>query len=390
MKKIHFSVGNVLPKVAQVAQLVNQKNTIPILENVMLQSYNGQFLNITASDGETWLLVSTKVELIEDNIEYCVNAQRLNTALKSLGSNEEVVAEFNEQNHIAKFIYSSGNFELPFLDAVNFPNPSPTSQTEENTFAIELESKRLFNGISLTEFATDNDSLHPQFNGIHVDFVNNEEKNVTQIIFVSTDTRKLVRYTQDLNSRYDEFNGKGFTLPKKAALTIIQILSNQEKEQSCAITFNDRNFVIQTDSSKLSTRLIAGNFPNYNLVIPTNYDKKAIVGRDSLIGALKRVMAFANQKTLMATLTFDDNHIVLDTKDIDYNTSAQEIIDCTYYGEPIAIGFPCNGLIDVVRNVRNESVQIKMIDSTKAGMIIPSEEPDDEEYVSIQMPMQIW
>lgn len=390
MKKIHFSVGNVLPKVAQVAQLVNQKNTIPILENVMLQSYNGQFLNITASDGETWLLVSTKVELIEDNIEYCVNAQRLNTALKSLGSNEEVVAEFNEQNHIAKFIYSSGNFELPFLDGVNFPNPSQTSQTEENTFAIELESKRLFNGISLTEFATDNDSLHPQFNGIHVDFVNNEEKNVTQIIFVSTDTRKLVRYTQDLNSRYDEFNGKGFTLPKKAALTIIQILSNQEKEQSCAITFNDRNFVIQTDSSKLSTRLIAGNFPNYNLVIPTNYDKKAIVGRDSLIGALKRVMAFANQKTLMATLTFDDNHIVLDTKDIDYNTSAQEIIDCTYYGEPIAIGFPCNGLIDVVRNVRNESVQIKMIDSTKAGMIIPSEEPDDEEYVSIQMPMQIW
>ena len=390
MKKIHFSVGNVLPKVAQVAQLVNQKNTIPILENVMLQSYNGQFLNITASDGETWLLVSTKVELIEDNIEYCVNAQRLNTALKSLGSNEEVVAEFNEQNHIAKFIYSSGNFELPFLDGVNFPNPSPTSQTEENTFAIELESKRLFNGISLTEFATDNDSLHPQFNGIHVDFVNNEEKNVTQIIFVSTDTRKLVRYTQDLNSRYDEFNGKGFTLPKKAALTIIQILSNQENEQSCAITFNDRNFVIQTDSSKLSTRLIAGNFPNYNLVIPTNYDKKAIVGRDSLIGALKRVMAFANQKTLMATLTFDDNHIVLDTKDIDYNTSAQEIIDCTYYGEPIEIGFPCNGLIDVVRNVRNESVQIKMIDSTKAGMIIPSEEPDDEEYVSIQMPMQIW
>lgn len=390
MKKIHFSVGNVLPKVAQVAQLVNQKNTIPILENVMLQSYNGQFLNITASDGETWLLVSTKVELIEDNIEYCVNAQRLNTALKSLGSNEKVVAEFNEQNHIAKFIYSSGNFELPFLDGVNFPNPSPTNQTEENTFAIELESKRLFNGISLTEFATDNDSLHPQFNGIHVDFVNNEEKNVTQIIFVSTDTRKLVRYTQDLNSRYDEFNGKGFTLPKKAALTIIQILSNQEKEQSCAITFNDRNFVIQTDSSKLSTRLIAGNFPNYNLVIPTNYDKKAIVGRDSLIGALKRVMAFANQKTLMATLTFDDNHIVLDTKDIDYNTSAQEIIDCTYYGEPIEIGFPCNGLIDVVRNVRNESVQIKMIDSTKAGMIIPSEEPDDEEYVSIQMPMQIW
>ena len=390
MKKIHFSVGNVLPKVAQVAQLVNQKNTIPILENVMLQSYNGQFLNITASDGETWLLVSTKVELIEENIEYCVNAQRLNTALKSLGSNEEVVAEFNEQNHIAKFIYSSGNFELPFLDAVNFPNPSTTSQTKENTFAIELESKRLFNGISLTEFATDNDSLHPQFNGIHVDFVNNEEKNVTQIIFVSTDTRKLVRYTQDLNSRYDEFNGKGFTLPKKAALTIIQILSNQENEQSCAITFNDRNFVIQTDSSKLSTRLIAGNFPNYNLVIPTNYDKKAIVGRDSLIGALKRVMAFANQKTLMATLTFDDNHIVLDTKDIDYNTSAQEIIDCTYYGEPIAIGFPCNGLIDVVRNVRNESVQIKMIDSTKAGMIIPSEELDDEEYVSIQMPMQIW
>lgn len=388
MSKIKFITGDVLPKVSQVAQVVNQKNTISILENLMLETFNGQFLNITASDGETWLLVSTGVEIIEGDVKCCINAQRLNTALRSLGNDMEVVVEFNEQSHIAKFNYTSGNFELPFLDADEFPNPSNAS---ENNVNVELLNNFLVNGLGFTEFATDTDSLHPQFNGIHVDFIKNEENGKSSMVFVATDTRKLIKYTQDFEDGIDvdELNGKGFTLPKKAAITILQLLANADGNASCMITFNEQNFSLKNENSVLSTRLINGRFPNYNAVIPTDNNKMAIIGKDAIIGALKRVMAFANQKTLMATLTFEDNKIKLETRDIDFNTAAQEIVECNYTDEPITIGFPCNGLIDVVKNVRCDNVAIKMSEPQRAGLIIPSSQPVGTEYVSIQMPMQV-
>lgn len=388
MSKIKFKTNELLPKVSQVAQVVNQKNTIAILENLVLETYNGKFLTITASDGETWLLVSAPIEIIEGEVKCCINAQRLNTALKSLGGVSDVEVDFDEQSHIAKFIYPSGNFELPFLDAEVFPNPATNEQAE--TCQVALSNKHLLNGIGLTEFATDTDSLHPQFNGIHVDFINNQEIGKTQMVFVATDTRKLVRYTESLNTMIDELNDKGFTLPKKAAITILQLLATTEQDDdSCEIVFNEQNFVLQNRNSKLSTRLINGRFPNYNAVIPTNNEKMAIVNRDALIGALRRVMAFANQKTLMATLTFENDKVILDTKDIDYSTSAQETVECKYQNELITIGFPCNGLIDVVKNVRCEDVAIKLSDQTRAALIIPSAQQVGTEYISIQMPMQI-
>lgn len=386
MSKIRFNTGDVLPNVAQVAQVVNPKNTISVLENVLFQHIEGGNMNITASDGETWLTINTKVEHVDGEVKCCINAQRLNTALRSLGMNMDVEVDFNEQSHIAKFKYSNGNFELPFLDADEYPNPSTT---EEKETLVELLNEHLLNGLGLTEFATDTDSLHPQFNGIHIDFEKQTDNALSQIVFVSTDTRKLVKYTQKLDVCIDGLHGKGFTLPKKAATIILQLLTNGNDSNTCYMSFNEQSFALECNGARLSTRLISGRFPNYNAVIPTNNDKMAIISRDGLIGALKRVMAFANQKTMMATLTFENNQLTLRTQDIDYNTAAQEIIECTYGNEPITIGFPCNGLIDVVKNVRCENIAIKMSDPTKAGLIIPSSQPVDTEYISIQMPMQV-
>lgn len=386
MSKIRFKAGDVLPNVTQVAQVVNQKNTISILENVLLQHLEGGNMNITASDGETWLTINTNVEHIDGEVNCCINAQRLNTALRSLGNNMDVEVEFNEQSHIAKFNYTSGNFELPFLNADDFPNHSTTDEKE---ILVELLNEHLLNGLGLTEFATDTDSLHPQFNGIHIDFEKQAENSLGQIVFVSTDTRKLVKYTQKLDVSLESLYEKGFTLPKKAASIILQLLVSGNDSKSCYMSVGEQNLSLECNGARLSTRLINGRFPNYNAVIPTNNDKMAIISRDGLIGALKRVMAFANQKTMMATLTFENNKVLLQTQDIDYNTSAQEIVECDYNSEPITIGFPCNGLIDVVKNVRCDKVAIKMSDPTRAGIIIPNDQPIDTEYISIQMPMQV-
>lgn len=385
MSKITFNTSEVVPKVAQVAQVVSQKNTISILENVLIQHTSADYMNITASDGETWLCINTNVEHVDGEVNCCINAQRLNTALRSLGMDMDVEVEFNEQSHIAKFNYKSGNFELPFLDADEFPNPSTTGETVN----VELLNTHLLDGLGFTEFATDNDSLHPQFNGIHIDFEKQAGNDLSQIVFVSTDTRKLVKYTQKLDVSIEALYEKGFTLPKKASTIILQLLANSKASDSCFMSFNEQSLSLEGKGAKLSTRLIAGRFPNYNAVIPTDNNKMAIINRDAILGALKRVMAFANQKTMMATLTFETNQVLLKTQDVDYNTSAQEVVECSYTDEPITIGFPCNGLIEVIKNVRCDNVAIKMSEPQRAGLIIPSSQPVDTEYVSIQMPMQV-
>ena len=387
MSKIRFKTSDVLPKVSQVAQVVNQKNTISILENVMIEAPNtgGEYINITASDGETWLTVNTKVEGIDGETKCCINAVRLNNALKSLDNDMLVEVEFMESSHIAKFHYPSGNFELPFLDADEFPNPSTTT-TETTT--VELLNKHLMNGIGLTGFATDTDSLHPQFNGIHIDFTN-ENNGLGQMVFVSTDTRKLVKFTQNLDVSLETLVGKGFTLPKKAASIILQLIANNDENASCFMDFNEQAFALEGNGARMSTRLIAGRFPNYNAVIPQDYNKEAIVNRDNFVSALRRVMAFANQKTMMATLTFENGQVVFETKDIDYNTSAKETMECSYTGDSIIIGFPCNGLTEVVKNVQSELVSIKMSEPSKAALIAPNEQVENTEYISIQMPMQV-
>ena len=208
-------------------------------------------------------------------------------------------------------------------------------------------------------------------------------------MFVSTDTRKLVKYTQKLDVSIEALYEKGFTLPKKASTIILQLLANSEESDSCFMSFNEQSLSLEGKGARLSTRLIAGRFPNYNAVIPTDNNKMAIINRDAILGALKRVMAFANQKTLMATLTFENNQVLLKTQDVDYNTSAQEVVDCSYTDEPITIGFPCNGLIDVIKNIRCDDVAIKMSEPQRAGLIVPSSQPVGTEYISIQMPMQV-
>lgn len=385
MSKIKIKTSEVLPKVAQVAQVVNQKNTISILENVLIQHTSGDYMNITASDGETWLCINTNVEHVDGEVNCCLNAQRLNTALRSLGMDMDVEVNFDEKSHIATFKYSSGHFELPFLDADEFPNPSNTGETVN----VELLNTHLLDGLGFTEFSTDNDSLHPQFNGIHIDFEKQDDNVLSQIVFVSTDTRKLVKYTQKLDVSIESLYEKGFTLPKKASTIILQLLANSEASDSCFMSFNEQSLSLEGKGARLSTRLIAGRFPNYNAVIPTDNNKMAIINRDAILGALKRVMAFANQKTLMATLTFENNQVLLKTQDVDYNTSAQEVVDCSYTDEPITIGFPCNGLIDVIKNIRCDDVAIKMSEPQRAGLIVPSSQPVGTEYISIQMPMQV-
>lgn len=384
---IIFKPSEVLPSITQLAQLCSGKNLIKMLDSLRFETCtNG--IRVTTSDGETWMTLTLPMHHeITKSTKFCIDAVKFTQGLRALDGDAETKLTLNNTAHIASFKYPQGHFELPFVDADEYPMASKEGNGELSTLKLG-DIAVLFNGINATVFATDNDVLRPQMAGIHIDFV--DEYDQQKVVFVATDTRKLVRYKVDTN--FDaSISGKGFTLPKKPATLIANYINmNNGDLGEVEITFDDSKFSFHNDQIELSTRLSAGRYPNYNLVLQEYpNDKVAIVKRDDFVASLKRVAPFGNQKTQMVALKFTLNEIQITAQDIDYNTSATEKFQCQYTGDDLEIGFPCGGLIDVIKNVRCEEVKIKLIDVNRAGMIEPNVQADGTDYVSIQMPMML-
>ena len=388
MKEIKFKASDVLPSVVQLAQLCNNKKIIRMFDYLRFETENG--MNITGSDGETWM--SLNVPLFtptDEKLAFCIDSQKLTLGLRSLGD-AIVTLELNDDTHIATFKYENGQFELPFVDANEYPMSSDVPNGE--LVSLQINSKDLFNGINTAEFAVDSDELRPQMCGIRVDFIA-DEQDKKELVFVATDTRKLVRFKETIMFN-DEAIGRGFTIPKKPSSVIANYISssnlNNGDGMMMNVEFDNSKFSISNHVMKLSTRLANGKYPNYNAVLPEYpNDKVAIVSRDAFISALRRVSTFGNQKTQMIVLKFENNIAEISASDVDYSTSAKETFPCEYNGAMMQIGFTCSALVEVIKNVQSEKVRIKMIDETRAAMVLPDEQAEDTDYVSIQMPMMI-
>ena len=142
-------------------------------------------------------------------------------------------------------------------------------------------------------------------------------------------------------------------------------------------------------SSKLTCRLIEGRFPNYNSVIPGNNPFRITVDRLALLSALKRVLVFANQSIALIKLHLENNDLTVSGQDIDFSTSAEEHVVCEYVGMPMNIGFKGTFLIDILNNINSENVVIELADPSRAGVIVPAEQEENEDLLMLLMPMML-
>ena len=121
-------------------------------------------------------------------------------------------------------------------------------------------------------------------------------------------------------------------------------------------------------------RLIEGRYPNYNSVIPQNNPYKVTVDRMQLVGALRRVSIFSSQASSLIKLRMQPNQIVISAQDIDFSTSAEETLACQYDGNPMSIA---------------DEVIIELADPSRAGVIIPVEQEENEDLLMLLMPMML-
>ncbi len=215
-------------------------------------------------------------------------------------------------------------------------------------------------------------------NGVYFDF---QPETLT---FVATDAHKLVKCTAEQSNDF----AASFILPKKPSNLLRNLLAKEE--DAVEVTFDAKNVTFQLKNFKLVCRLIEGNYPNYNAVIPAANPNKVLVDRVEFLNGIKRVAVCSNPTTNLIRMDIADNRVNLTAQDIDFSVSANETISCSYEGQNVTIGFKSTFLVEILSNIDTPTVVVELADSTRAGVFKPVyDDKQSSESLMLLMPMMI-
>lgn len=354
-----------------LARVINSKNSIQILDSFLFEIVNGQ-LSLTASDSENVMKASLQLDECDGDGSFAVVSQTILDAVKEL---PEQPLQFNvntDSNEIT-ITYQNGIYKFTTQNSDEYPRTQPI---EDAATVITIDSTLLNSNITRSLFATAQDDLRPVMNGIYFDL------SANGLAVVSSDGHKLVR-NRILNITNDV--PAAFIMPKKAANLLKNVLTKDGGDT--VIKFNEKNAEITFADGSLSCRLIEGRYPNYNSVIPTNNPNKINIDRKNLLSALRRVLPFASGSSQLIRLHIENGSLVLSSEDLDCATSAKESISCDYSGNPMDIGFKGTSLQEILSNIDSEEVIVELADPSRAGVILPVQQPENQEVLMLIMPM---
>ena len=201
---------------------------------------------------------------------------------------------------------------------------------------------------------------------------------------VASDGHKLVR-NKIFSVKSDV--PASFILPKKPASLLKNLLGKDGGD--VIIRFDERNAEICFGDDTLRCRLIEGRYPNYGSVIPQNNPNELRADRNGLLAALRRVQPFANDSSNLIRFHVEGSMLQLDAEDYDFSKTATERMTCDYNGQPMSIGFKGSSFIEVLSNFDCPEVVIQLADPSRAGLVLPSEQPENQDVLMLMMPMLI-
>jgi len=373
--KFVVSSTDLLGHLQNVSRVISLKNTLPILDNFLFKLESNE-LEITASDLESTLITKMSLENTSDSGSIAVPARILTDTLKEFPE-QPLTFEIDLAKYSVVINSENGKFTIVGQNAGDFPQ-MPSVKPEEKS-SVEMQAEVLNSGITKTLFATADDELRPVMNGIYI------ELSTDDLTFVASDAHKLVRYKRT-DTKADA--AASFILPKKPASLLKNVLPGEENPVT--VEFDDKNAFFSMTEYKLVCRLVEGNYPSYNSVIPTENPNKLSIDRSEFYNTLKRVAVYSNQASNLVKLALKGNQMTISAQDIDFSISAYERINCQYEGEDMEIGFKSTFLLEILSNLASPDVVVELSDPTRAGILLPAaSENEAEDVLMLLMPMMI-
>jgi DNA polymerase III subunit beta len=373
--KFVVSSTELLSHLQAISRVISSKNTLPILDNFLF-NLEGNDLEITASDLETTLITKLTLGNASQPGSIAIPAKILNDILKEFPE-QPLSFDIDTESFTVVINSENGKFNIVGQNGLDFPQLPVIKDDKKSLFRVS--SELLASGITKAIFATADDELRPVMNGIFM------EMSTEGINFVASDAHKLVRYKRT-DAKCD-FDGS-FILPKKPASLLKNILPKETNDVE--IEFDDKNASFKLTNYQLVCRLVEGNYPSYNTVIPTDNPNKLTVDRVELYNSLRRVSVFSNQASNLVKLEIAGAQVTVSAQDIDFSISAYEKIKGSFEGDDMEIGFKSSFLIEILANLTSTEVVMELSDPSRAGIVLPADKENaDEDVLMLLMPMMI-
>jgi len=348
-----------------VQNIVEPRQTLPILANVLLEA-DGETVRLTATDLEVGARVSVPAKVASKGA-ITLSARKLAEIVKELPA--AAVAVKVGDNASVSLRCGGVTYKLLGLPPDDFPPVVPAAPESW----VTLEAKTLREMLSQTGFAVSHDETRYALNGVLFVLQGKE------VLMVATDGHRLALAKRSLGRGVGGATG---IVPRKAVLEIMRVLGAGEDVQ-IAITQNQ--FVLQMPNFVMTARLIEGQFPNYEAVIPKGHPRKMVLGRGALTAALRRVSVMAEERNKPVRFTLNPASLRLSASSQELG-EAEEVLDVDYAGEELVIGFNSRYVLDAIGAIETEQVVFELRDAQSAGVI---KSVEDEGYCCVIMPMRI-
>ena len=357
-----------------VSKVINAKNAITILNNFLF-SIKGNVLTITACDGENTLCARSPIMDVEGEGDFCIDARRVVELLRVMPE-QELNFSVDDTTLAVEMTHPNGSYKFMGLPGREYPRLK--KETSEGAKTFKAPGSSLLRGLEYTSFAAGTDMLRPQMTGVYWDIKSD------RLIFVATDTHKLVKFEDD--SIQSGIEGS-FILPNKST-NVFRSVFNKEEEVTVTID-PERGVTFVTDTFTFDSRVIKGRFPDYTRVIPENNPYTLTINRHQFTTAVRRVSLFVDEGHGLIKFRVRPDSLTIKASDNEYNTSGVETLSSDFTGAEMIIGFSSSYLTELASVLWTDDIVFHLADPSRPAVIVPTEDKADTKLTMLLMPMNV-
>ena len=356
-----------------VERATSVKALQPVLLNILIETIDKSTIRLAATDLDLTVVAQVDAQ-VEEEGKITLPSKTLNEIVSKLGD-KLITFEMNNDETSVNITCQNSKFDIIGISANEFPPEFSSVNVDENE-GFEIDIRPFVKAVKQAGFAAASYETSNLLSGIVCDI----SSNVLEI--ASTDGNRLARVRENIDNK--DNHSKQLIIPSKTLNEFIK-MSSFIDEDTVKIYTEDTKIIIKSEKTTTISRLLSGQFPKYNQLIPNESPKEAIVSVSQMISALERVSIMVNEKTSIVKLEFTNNSLKL-TADKHDSGKSEESFDIDYSGEDLTIAFNYKYVLEALKNFDSDEVKIGLNTPLSATMFRPN---NDEDYVCLIMPVQI-
>jgi len=352
-----------------VVSAVPTKSTLPILSNVLIAA-DKEGLTLVATDLDLSIKTRGEAEVTEEGT-ITVPAKRIGEIVRELPADSTVNVSVSGSK--VKLNYGKGRATIIGMESEDFPQ-LPQIDVEK---LVTLPREILERAVRRTSYAVSTDETRQMLTGVLLHLQDGD------LTLVATDGHRLAK--AGFHGDFKGLEGRDLIIPPKALAQVVRLAGGHEEIK---LTVSKNFAVFEVGPTTVYSRLIDGNFPNYGQVIPKKCSRTVKLNREQFMGALRRVSILADNVTRQIKLELKPERVELSVNTADVGEGS-EVMTVEYAGEELAVGYNAAYLLEALRTIESEEIEVRLDTPTSPGLFLPAAQKDNEDLLCLVMPLRL-